>query len=159
MPGAPASDLVLIKSNQAFGCLEGFLDAPALSGHGNQGAQRDGRGAVAAQVGVLARGVVAPDQQMVDAGVGVVFGQQAKPGPGVQAWSVCPRPAECFCQAWAGISAGRASTRIGPAWVGTRRLAAMAITTPDRGRGSPPAGAGRRHRLHLRRPMRRGHSR
>ena len=41
-----------------------------------------------------------------------------------------PAPAECFCQAWAGISAGRASTRIGPAWVGTRRLAAMAITYP-----------------------------
>ena len=91
VPGAPASDLVLIKPNQAFGCLEGFLDAPALSGHGHQGAQRDGLGAVAAQVGVLTAGVVAPDQQMVGAGVGVVFGQQAKPGPGVQAWSVCPR--------------------------------------------------------------------
>ena len=29
--------------------------------------------------------------------------------------------------------------------------------TPGRGRGSPPAGVGRRHRLHPRRPMRRGH--
>ena len=48
VPGAPTADLVLIKSDQTFGCLKGFLDAPALSGHGHQGAQRDGLGAVAA---------------------------------------------------------------------------------------------------------------
>ena len=41
--------------------------------------------AVAAQVGELAGGVVAADQQMVHAGVGVVFGQQTKPRPRVQA--------------------------------------------------------------------------
>ena len=40
MPGSPAPDLVLIESDQAFGGLEGFLDAPALAGHGDQGAQR-----------------------------------------------------------------------------------------------------------------------
>ncbi len=46
--------------------------------------------------GVLASSVVAADQQMVGAAVGVVFGQQAKPGPGVQAWSVCPRTGGVF---------------------------------------------------------------
>ena len=90
MPGSPAPDLVLIESGQAFGGLEGFLDAPALAGDGDQGAQRHRARAVAAQVGVLAGGVVAADQQMVNAGVGVVFGQQPKPGPRVQPRAVCP---------------------------------------------------------------------
>src|SRR6476659_755287 len=36
----------------------------------------------------LAGGIVAADQQMMDSGVGVIFGQQPKPGPGVQAWPV-----------------------------------------------------------------------
>ena len=48
MPGAPATHLVLIESDQAFGGLERFFDAPALTGHGHQRAQRDGFGAVAA---------------------------------------------------------------------------------------------------------------
>ena len=90
MPGAPAPNLVLIESDQAFGGLEGFFDTPALTGHGHQRVQWHRPRAVAAEVGVLAGGVVASDQQMVDTGVGVVFGQQAKPGPGVQAWAVGP---------------------------------------------------------------------
>jgi hypothetical protein len=65
VPGRPAPDLVLVEADEAFGCLEGFLDPPALSGHGDQGAQRHRPRAVAAQVGVLASGVVAADQQMV----------------------------------------------------------------------------------------------
>lgn len=47
VPGAPASELVLVQSGQAFGGLEGFLDALALSGDGDQGAQRDWAWAVA----------------------------------------------------------------------------------------------------------------
>ena len=81
VPGVPAADLVLVESGQAFGGLERFLDAPALTGDGDQGAQWDGSGAVAAQVGVLAGGIVAVDQQMMNARVGVAFGQQLKPGP------------------------------------------------------------------------------
>jgi hypothetical protein len=30
---------VLIEADQTFGGLEGFLDAPALTGHGHQGTQ------------------------------------------------------------------------------------------------------------------------
>jgi hypothetical protein len=41
VPRAPTPYLVLIESDQAFGGLEGFLDAPALTSHGNQGAQGD----------------------------------------------------------------------------------------------------------------------
>ncbi|MDT5053267.1 MAG: hypothetical protein QOF66_1633, partial [Mycobacterium sp.] len=48
MPGAPASDLVLVDSGQAFGPLERFLDAPALASHGHQRVQRDRAWAVAA---------------------------------------------------------------------------------------------------------------
>ena len=33
-------NLVLVEADQAFGGLEGLLDAPALPGHGDQGAQR-----------------------------------------------------------------------------------------------------------------------
>lgn len=88
MPGAPAPNLVLVKTGQTFGGLEGFFDAPALAGHGHQGAQWHRFGAVAAQVSVLAGGVVASDQQMVDTGVGVIFGQQPKPSPRIQPRSV-----------------------------------------------------------------------
>jgi hypothetical protein len=88
VPGAPAPHLVLIQSDQSFGGLERFFDAPALTGDGDQGAQRNGSGAVAAQVGMLAGGVVAADQHMMAAGVGVVFGQQPIPRPGVQPWPV-----------------------------------------------------------------------
>src|SRR6201989_3024388 len=88
VPGAPWPDLVLVESDQPLGGLERFLDAPALPGDGDQDVQRDRSGAVAAQVGVLAGGIVAADQQMMDSGVGVIFGQQPKPGPGVQAWPV-----------------------------------------------------------------------
>src|ERR1700741_5399117 len=88
VPGPPAPPLVLIQSDQSFGGLERFFDAPALTGDGDQGAQRNGSGGVAAQVGMLAGGVVAADQQMMAAGVGVVFGQQPKPRPGVTPWPV-----------------------------------------------------------------------
>ena len=40
VPGGPAADLVLVQPGEAFGGLEGFLDAPALSRHGDQGVQR-----------------------------------------------------------------------------------------------------------------------
>ena len=50
----------------------------------DQGVQRDRARAVAAQVGQLAGGIVAADQQMMAAGVGVVFGQQRDPGPRVE---------------------------------------------------------------------------
>ncbi len=72
---------MLVESGEAFGGLEGFFDAPALSGHGDQGVQRDRPWTVAAQVGVFAGFVVAPDQQMMDTGVGVVLGVQLDPGP------------------------------------------------------------------------------
>ena len=39
VPGGPAPDLVLIKPGQSFGGLEGFLDAPALTGDGDEGVQ------------------------------------------------------------------------------------------------------------------------
>ena len=65
MPGSPAPDLMLIDSCQAFGGLEGFLDAPTLAGDRDQRAQRHRARAVAAQVGVLAGGIVAADQQMM----------------------------------------------------------------------------------------------
>ena len=65
VPGGPAADLVLVESGEAFGGLEGFLDAPALSGHGHQRAQGDRVRAVAAQVGLLAGAVVAADQQVM----------------------------------------------------------------------------------------------
>ena len=39
VPGGPAPDLVLIQSGEPFGGLEGFLDTPALTGHGDQGVQ------------------------------------------------------------------------------------------------------------------------
>ncbi len=128
VPGAPAPHLVLIQSDQSFGGLERFLDAPALTGDGDQGAQRNGSGAVAAQVGMLAGGIVAADQQMMVPGVGVVFGQQPKPCPGVQPWPVRAGaggvflPGMCRDQRGQRIDADRA------AWVGTRRLAATAIT-------------------------------
>ena len=40
VPGGPAPDLVLVQPGEALGGLEGFLDAPALPGHGDQGVQR-----------------------------------------------------------------------------------------------------------------------
>src|SRR5436309_3389107 len=83
-------DLVLNEADESFRRLEGFLDAPALPGYGDQGAQRYWLGAVAAQVGVLAGGVVAADQQMMSTGVGVVFGPQPKPLPRVQPRAVRP---------------------------------------------------------------------
>ena len=86
---------MLVEPDQAFGGLERFLDAPALPGHGYQGVQGDRAWTVAAEVGQFPGGIVAADQQMMNTGVGVVFGQQPKPGPRVQA----PAPAECFCQA------------------------------------------------------------
>ena len=41
VPGGPAADLVLVQPGETFGGLEGFLDAPALSGDGDQGVQGD----------------------------------------------------------------------------------------------------------------------
>ena len=71
-----------------------------------------------------------------------------------------PAPAECFCQARVGQQRGSASTRIGPAAVGTRRLAAdgQHIAQPvaaDRRR----AAGGRRRRPRRRPPTPRGPSR
>ena len=74
VPGGPAADLVLIDAGQSLGGLEGFLDAPALTGHLDQGVQGGGPRRVAAQVGQFAGGIVAADQQIVFAGVGLVFG-------------------------------------------------------------------------------------
>jgi hypothetical protein len=73
---------VLIEPDWSFGGLEGFLDKPALTGHGHQSAQWHWARAVAAQAGAFASDVVAADQQMMDAGVGVIFGQEPKPRPG-----------------------------------------------------------------------------
>ena len=85
--------------------------------------------AVAAQVGVLAGGVVAADQQMMPPGVGVVFGAERDPGPGVQrVGHDCRRRRSVSARPVLGSSAGSRSTRIGPAAVGTRRLAATAST-------------------------------
>ena len=57
-------------------------------------------------------------------GVGVVFGAQRDPGPRVVALALgCRRRRSASARpAWVAC-AGSASTRIGPAWVGTRRLA------------------------------------
>src|SRR6185312_15867007 len=92
VPGGPAADLVLIQPGEILGRLEGFFDAPALPRHADQGAQRDRVWAVAAQVGQLAGAVVAPDQQMMAAGVGVVLGAQRDPGPRVEARALAARP-------------------------------------------------------------------
>jgi hypothetical protein len=53
VPGGPAPHLVLVKPDQAFGGLERFLDAPALTGNRDESAQRDWTWAVTAQVCVL----------------------------------------------------------------------------------------------------------
>ena len=91
MPGGPAADLVLIQPGEILGGLEGFFDAPALPGDADRGAQREGACAVPAQVGQLAGAVVAPDQQIMAAGVGVVLGQQRDPGPRVEALTLAAR--------------------------------------------------------------------
>ena len=112
-----------------------------------------GRGAVAAQVGVLAGGVVAADQQIVPAGVGVVFGQQLDPGPGVVALAVAHRrPAECFCQADGQHARGvdrRGSGQRGWARAGWPRRPAR---NPGRDRAWRPAAVGRRRRPRRRPP-------
>src|SRR3954451_10637827 len=71
MPRGPAPDLVLVEAGESFGGLEGFLDTPALTGHGDQRVQCGRPWCVAAQVGQLAGGIIAADQQMVLTGVGV----------------------------------------------------------------------------------------
>jgi hypothetical protein len=71
VPGGPAPDLVLVQAGEALGRLEGFLDAPALPGDAHQDVQRDRAGAVAAQVGQLAGGIVAANQQVMVSGVAV----------------------------------------------------------------------------------------
>ena len=83
---------------------------------------------VAAQVGQLAGGLVAADQQIMLTGVGVLFGQQRDPGPRVDAVPVAARPGGVFLPGPSGQVAGSRSTRIGPAGVGTRRLADTAST-------------------------------
>ncbi len=88
VPGGPAPDLVLIEPGEAFGGLEGFLDAPALPCDRDEGVQGDRPWCVAAQVGQLAGGIVAADQQMVPPGVGAVLGVERDPGPGVPARAV-----------------------------------------------------------------------
>lgn len=65
VPGIPAADLVLVEPDQAFGRLEGLLDAPALSGDADQLGQRGRPGRPAAQVGKLAGGAGAANEQMV----------------------------------------------------------------------------------------------
>src|SRR6476620_1361863 len=106
VPGAPAPNLVLVEPGQPLGALEGFLDAPALARDGNQGVQGGWPWTVAAQVGVLTGAVVAADQQIVPAGVGVVFGQQADPGPGVVALAVAARSGGVFLPGPAGQLCG-----------------------------------------------------
>ena len=116
--------------------------------------------AVAAQVGQLAGAVVAADQQMMDAGVGVVFGQQRDPGPGVEARAVAAGAGGVFLPGPFGQQSREASTRIGPAWVGMRRLAEIGQhVAQSRGRGWRPAVGGRRRRPRRRRPTLRGPSR
>ena len=74
----PAADLVLVQAGEAFRGLEGFLDAPALSSHPYQRGQWHAVRDLAAQVGQLAGGIVAADQQMmlpvIGLGVLVMFG-------------------------------------------------------------------------------------
>ena len=107
------------------------------------------------------RWVVAADQQMVTAGVGVVFGAAARSRPRSSSAgrgcrhrrSVSARPVWAAC-------AGSRSTRIGPAWVGTRRLAAIGqhiaqAVAADRRR----AAWGRRRRPRRRPPTPRAPSR
>ena len=101
VPGGPAPYLVLIESGESFGGLDGFLDAPALSGDGDQGVQGGRAGCVAAP--------------------------RSRPTSNSGARG-CRRWAQCFCQARLGNFAGSRSTRVLPAWVGTDRLAAMAST-------------------------------
>ena len=143
VPGGPAADLVLVQSGEAFGGLEGFLDAPALPGDGTRVRSGDRARAVAAQVGVLAGGVVAADQQMMCTGVGVVFGQQSIQAQEYRAGAVAPAPAECFCQArWAasvGESIDADRTGLGGRPAGWLRWPAR---SPGRGRGWRPRRLG-----------------
>ena len=128
VPGGPAPDLVLVQPGEPFGGLKGFLDPPALSRDGDEGVQGDRSRCVAAQVGQLAGGIVAADQQIMMTGVGVLFGQQGDPGPGVQARAVAAGAGGVFLPGPFGQQAGQLSTRIGPAGVGIRRLADTAST-------------------------------
>ena len=118
VPGAPAPDLVLIESGQAFGGLEGFLDAPALTGHGAPGCAA-APGAGCSSAGRPARRWCRCGGSANDADrprrVGVVFGvaenaHEYRRGP------LRPAPAEWRCQARVGIRAAahrRGSGRCG----------------------------------------------
>jgi hypothetical protein len=90
----------------SFCRLEVLFDAPALPGHANEAGQRRPVRAVAAQVGQLARGVVAADQQVVLGGVVLGFGQQRDPGPGVVAGAFAARPGRMLLPCVAGPGCG-----------------------------------------------------
>src|SRR5215216_3429110 len=63
VPGAPATDLVLVQATQALGGLEALLDPPAASGDPDQGSQGDRAWRPAAVEGQLTGLAVAADQQ------------------------------------------------------------------------------------------------
>ncbi len=55
---------------------------------------------------MLASGVATSDPQMVDTGIDVIFGQQAKPGPGIQPWAPTVAWRQDRVRFWAAIKAG-----------------------------------------------------
>lgn len=79
---------------------------------------------------------------MMHPGIAIIFGKSRNHAHEYSRGPCAPAPAECFCQACVGISAGSASTRIGPASVGTRRLAAIASTYPSRWPRTAPRSPG-----------------
>src|SRR5205823_14672998 len=114
-PGGPPADLVLVQPGQAFAGLEGLLDGPPSSGDGDQGAQRDRVGAVAAEVGQLAGAPVAAGQQPVAAAV--AGGGEVDQRPVVLALALGPGsagiPPPCPCEHPSGQCVGAEDARGG----------------------------------------------
>jgi hypothetical protein len=97
VPGCPGADLVFVEAGEAFAGLEVLLDVPALPGDVYELGEGDPVGVPAAVVGDLAGVVVAADHQPVPttarfAGVGVDFGGELDPGPGVEPLTFGPGP-------------------------------------------------------------------
>ena len=105
---------------EAFGGLEGFLDAPALPGHARPGwAAAPGAGCSSAGRPARRCGRCGGSADGARPGVGCLSASLASsgdPGPRVEAGALgCRHRQSSFCHARAGSRAGSASTRIGPA--------------------------------------------
>ena len=152
VPGGPAADLVLVEPGEALGGLEGFLDAPALSGHAHQCAVGPGAGCSSA-------GRPAPRCGRCGGSAGDGgrcrrrLREQGDPRPRVDALAVAARTGGVLlpgpCRA-----AGRAGDRRGsarPRW-GRGGWPIPPTHSPARGRARRRAVSGRRRRPRHRPP-------